>query len=217
MFHPRCQPRLLLGIGHLEGPLEPETWLKIPHRTVPNNTPLAEHLMKFGFERGFDWAISKTLVLDHSTMVPIHLAVPADVRAVPVYISSGMEPIISGARCKQLGQMLGDAIRSWRGNERVAILGTGGISHWVGMARNGDVNEEFDRRILSMVERGDIDGLVALGDEEVIEQAGNGALEIRNWIVAMSAMSDFKAGVMAYEPVPPWITGLGFVELAVPA
>jgi len=215
MFHPSCQPRLLLGIGHLEGPLEPEHWLKIPRRVVPNNTPLAEHLMKVGFERGFDWAISKTLVLDHSTMVPIHLAVPAGVRAVPVYISCGMEPIISGQRCKQLGQMLGEAVRSWGGNGRVAILGTGGISHWVGMARNGEVNEEFDRRILAMVESGDIDGLVALTDDEVVEQAGNGALEIRNWIVAMSAMPDFKASVMAYEPVPPWITGLGFAELAV--
>jgi len=213
MFHPNCQPRILIGIGDLEGPLEPEGWLRIPRRPVQNNTALAEHMMEFGFEHGFDWAVAKTLVLDHSTMVPIHLAVPPGVRAIPVYIASGMTPLISGRRCRELGMMIGQAVASWRMDERVAILGTGGISHWVGMAEYGKVNEEFDRRILQLVQERDLDSLAALTDEQVIQQAGNGALEIRNWIVAMSALHACTPRVIAYEPVPGWITGLGFAEL----
>lgn len=213
MFSPGCQPSILIGIGDLEGPIEP--WLNIPRRSVANHPELAEHIMHFGFEHGFDWAVAKTLQLDHSTMVPIHLSVPADVRAIPLYISSGMTPLIRGRRCRQLGEMIGAAVADWRGDERVVILGTGGISHWVGMADTGRVNIDFDHRILELVKRGDTDALVALTDEEILDQAGNGALEVRNWIVAMAALGNFDAQVIAYEPVEPWITGLGFAELAV--
>jgi len=211
MFGTGCQPSILIGIGDLEGPIEP--WLRIPRRAVANHAPLAEHIMRFGFERGFDWAVAKTLSLDHSTMVPAHLALPHGVRMIPVYVAAGMTPLIRTQRCRELGAMMGEAVAAWPGEERVVILGTGGISHWVGMAEMGRVNAEFDRRILAMVERGDVEGLVALGDEHVLENGGNGAWEVRNWIVAMAALPRCKGKVIAYEPVAPWITGLGFAEL----
>jgi protocatechuate 4,5-dioxygenase beta chain len=212
MFDPACQPSLLIGIGELEGPIEP--WLGLERKPVPCAAPLAEFVMNFGFERGFDWAIAKTLALDHSTMVPIHLALPAGLPVVPVYISSGMKPFIRARRCRELGEMLGDAIRAMPGGMRVLVVGTGGISHWVGMADMGRINETFDRRILDMASRGDVDGLAALSDEEIVASAGNGALEIRNWIVAMACLRATRGTVVGYEPVLPWITGLGFIELS---
>jgi protocatechuate 4,5-dioxygenase beta chain len=215
MFGPGCIPSILIGIGDIEGPIEP--WLRIARRPVLNHAPLAEHVMHFGFEQGFDWAVAKTLSLDHSTMIPIHLAVPANVRAIPIYISCGVDPLIRGKRCQQLGRMLGEAVAAWPGNERVVILGTGGISHWVGMADMGRLNIEFDQRVLQMVERKDVDGLAALTDAEIVDQAGNGALEVRNWIVAMSALPRFESRILAYEPVQEWITGLGFAALEVAA
>jgi protocatechuate 4,5-dioxygenase beta chain len=215
MFAPDCQPSILIGIGDLQGPLEP--WLHIPRRAVANHDALAEHIMHFGFEHGFDWAVAKTLTLDHSTMVPIHLAVPDHARAIPIYISCGLTPLIRGRRCKQLGEMLAAAVAAWPGEERVVILGTGGISHWVGMADMGRVNVEFDRMILDLVTNEDLDALVALTDDAIVEHGGNGALEIRNWIVAMAALPGFKASVIAYEPIPEWITGLGFARLEVAA
>jgi|TARA_R110002072_G_scaffold302945_1_gene490276 protocatechuate 4,5-dioxygenase beta chain len=216
MFHPRCLPRLLIGVGDIEGPIEPEPFIKIPRQRVRNNEPLAEHLMNFGFRNGFDWAVSRSLVLDHSTMVPVHLAVAIpEMQVIPIYISSGTIPLISGERCRQLGEMIGRGIAEWEGDERVVILGTGGISHWVGMAEYGKVNEEFDHKILQSALAGDVDALVALTDEETLDQAGNGALEIKNWIVAMAAMPDIKAEIMAYAAVEEWVTGMGFMDLAV--
>ncbi len=213
MFSTDCQPSILIGVGDLEGPIE--AWLGIERKPVPNNEALATHIMNWGFEHGFDWAVSKTLSLDHSTMVPLHLAVPDDVRAIPIYLAVGTTPLVQGKRCKALGGMIGDAIRAYPEDDRVVLLGTGGISHWVGMPEMGRVNVDFDREILSMVTQRDVDGLAALSDEQIIEQGGNGALEIRNWIVAMAAMdASYEARVLAYEPVPEWITGLGFVELA---
>ncbi|WP_338617402.1 2,3-dihydroxyphenylpropionate 1,2-dioxygenase [Pigmentiphaga sp. CHJ604] len=213
MFGPGCVPAILIGTGDLEGPIEP--WLGIPRRAVNNHPPLAQHLVEAGFEAGFDWTVSRSLALDHSTMVPIHLALPVGTRVIPVYINSGGDPLIPGRRCLELGRMLGAAIASWPGDERVVMIGTGGISHWVGMSDMGRVNEAFDRRILGMVEARDLDGLARLSAEEIVATAGNGALEVRNWIVAMAAMPPYNARVLAYEPVPEWITGLGFAELEV--
>lgn len=211
MFGPHCLPSLLIAVGDLEGPIEP--WLRIPRRAVPNNTPLAEHIMNFGFERGFDWAVAKTLSLDHATMVPTHLAIPDGVRMIPIYLAAGVAPFIRPRRCYELGRMLRDAIAAWPRDERVVIFGTGGISHWVGTAEMGKVNTEFDRRILALVEQGGVEELVALGDDYVVEHGGNGALEIRNWIVAMAAIPGCKGKILAYEAVPPWITGLGLAQL----
>lgn len=211
MFGPHCLPSLLIAIGDIEGPIEP--WLRIPRRAMANNSPLAEHIMNFGFAHGFDWAVAKTLSLDHATMVPAHLAVPEGIRIIPIYLAAGVPPLIRPQRCYQLGQMLRAAIDAWPVDERVVIFGTGGISHWVGTAEMGRVNSVFDRRILGMVEQGDVEGLVALRDDEVLTEGGNGALEIRNWIVAMAAMPGCKGKILAYEPMPSWITGIGFAEL----
>jgi len=97
------------------------------------------------------------------------------------------------------------------------VFGTGGISHWVGEAQMGRVNEEFDRMVLSCVEKGDVESLIKLDTDYILEHGGNGALEIRNFICAMGAMSGLKGKikgrVICYEPMPQWITGLGFAEL----
>ncbi|HCO43004.1 MAG TPA: protocatechuate 3,4-dioxygenase [Gammaproteobacteria bacterium] len=217
MFGPHCLPQYLIGIGDIEGP--EENWLRMERRQVPNNAPLAEHIMNFGFERGFDWAVAKSLVLDHGTMIPIHMAAtPAGLRTIPIYTAAGVTPLLRTKRAKELGQMIGEAVAAFPGDERVVVYGTGGISHWVGTAEMGRVNEEFDRLVLGMVERGDIDGLVNLSDEYVIEHGGNGALEIRNWIVAMAAMpADVRGELLVYEPMPPWITGIGIAELKLAA
>lgn len=214
MFGPNIQPRILIGIGDVEGPIEP--WLNIPRRAVDNDTHLASHLMQYGFDNGFDWAVSKTLSIDHSTMVPIHLAVPKDLPVVPIYISSGVAPTISGARCRELGSMLSRAVAAFPQERRVVILGTGGVSHWVGMPKMGQVNVDFDHRVLRLVEEGDLDALAAMTDEKIVEEAGNGALELRNWIVAMAALPGHRARVLAYETAQAWVTGLAFAELELP-
>ena len=117
--------------------------------------------------------------------------------------------------CKNAAETLGlpVAADSWQGDERVAIFGTGGISHWVGSPGMGNINQEFDRKILDMVAAGDLEGLIALPDKMVFEEAGNGAIEIKNWICAMSAVPEGKACSIYYEPVFPWVTGCGFAEL----
>lgn len=214
MFGPHCLPQYLIGIGDLEGP--EEVWLQIERYKFANNTALAEHIMNYGFDNGFDWAVAKSLTVDHGTMLPIHLSVKpreSGMQVIPVYTAAGVTPLLRPRRAYQLGEMIGAAVQAWHKDERVAILGTGGISHWVGSAQMGRVNQEFDQMVLGHVAAGNAEALINLSDEYVIENGGNGALEIRNWLVAMGAMRASGAELLCYEPIPEWITGCGIAEL----
>ncbi|MBB3862919.1 hypothetical protein GGQ88_004222 [Novosphingobium hassiacum] len=43
----------------------------------------------------------------------------------------------------------------------------------------GGANELFDRRIIALVETGEIESLVAMDDQTIVTDGGNGALESR--------------------------------------
>ena len=94
------------------------------------------------------------------------------------------------------------------GLDRVALVGAGGLSHFIGVPRVGDIDEEFDRWFLDVLERGDIDAVLDLPDSE-LELAGNGAHEIRSWLAVAGACAPIRSQTMAYEPIYPWITGMG--------
>ncbi len=216
-FGPHCIPRCLIVIGDVDGPVEP--WLGIERAPIANNEPLANHIMQSGYDDRIDWSFAKSLTVDHSIAIPHHFAVRTNpgIKTIPIYLNAAVPPVIESRRAYRIGESILKAVQSWEGNERVVMFGTGGISHWVGSAGMGRVNSEFDRRILDMAESGDIEGLIALSDQTILEEGGNGCLEIKNWICAMGALPGAKAETIAYEAVPEWVTGLGFAELKLAA
>jgi len=213
VFGPHCIPRYLIAIGDVEGPIEP--WLGIPKAPIKTNPALAQHIMQTGFDNDVDWAVAKSMTMDHSVTIPTHYAIQPnpDIAIVPIYINSGVEPLISSQRCYDIGKIIRKAVDSWTEPARVAVFGTGGISHWVGMADMGRVNEAWDREVLAYVQEGNVQALINMSDAEIVETAGNGALEIKNWIMALGILGENPAELIAYEPIPEWVCGCGFVEL----
>jgi protocatechuate 4,5-dioxygenase beta chain len=214
LFGPGCLPSYLIGIGDISGPYE--KFPGIRQDDISNNEALARHIAEFGRENGFDWAVAKSLRVDHSIGIPARVcALPnASVTGiVPIYLASGVAPLIRARRAFELGGLIRRAVEAWPEDERIVVIGSGGISHWVGLADMGKVNEAFDRRVLDCVVRGDAEAMIAIPDTEILEQAGNGALEIRNFICAMGALPGCRGEVIAYERGPEWVTGLGFAEL----
>lgn len=76
-----------------------------------------------------------------------------------------------------------------------------------------DLNEVFDREMLARFAKGETEAwLAGLSEDTLVETAGNGANEIRNWLI-MHAALDFSPGkTLAYAPMPDWLTGMGVFQ-----
>jgi len=101
---------------------------------------------------------------------------------------------------------LARAIESWDGDARVALIASGGLSHFV-------IDESVDETFIDAMRTRTIDKVAALG--EPIFQSGTS--EIKNWVPVAGAMAelDFKLNIVDYVPCyrSPAGTGnaMGFV------
>jgi len=130
---------------------------------------------------------------------------------VPIVQNCAVAPLMPLRHAYEFGKALGAAIRSYPGLQRVALVGAGGLSHFIGNPRVGDIEEDFDRWFLDRLEKGELEQVLDMPDSE-IELAGNGNHEMRSWLAVAGAMAPTTATKLAYEPVHPWITGMGVAE-----
>ena len=81
-------------------------------------------------------------------------------------------------RCLELGRALYRAIKSFNGYERVALMASGGLTHFV-------IDEDFDRQVISAMESGDEDALAKFPESYFKV----GTAEIKNWYPVIAAMN----------------------------
>jgi hypothetical protein len=81
-------------------------------------------------------------------------------------------------RCLDLGHALYRAIKSFKGFNRVALMASGGLTHFV-------VDEDFDQQVIAAMKTGDEDKLASL-PENVFKV---GTAEIKNWYPVIAAMN----------------------------
>jgi 2,3-dihydroxyphenylpropionate 1,2-dioxygenase len=203
-------PAFCIGrTDHYDGPIE--EWLRIPKSRVPGDAILAAQLLDACLDGGFDPTFSDELLLDHATFLPLHFLNPGmAVPVVPVILNALTPPMPAPSRCFAFGQVVGKFLQ--KASKRVAIIATGGLSHWPGEAQHGKINIRFDRQFLEDLIAGDYAKLNAYSHEEIHREAGSGGHEIRTWIALAGAVEGWKAELLAYEPVVPWATGCGLVE-----
>lgn len=200
-------PQICIGLGEKNwGPTE--EWLPIDKVWIPNHAGLANHIAEQTLRNGFDPAFSHLLELDHGIMT-VYYELDNDMRLplVPIVQNCAVPPLVPVRRAYEFGVALGNAIRSYSGLQRVAVIGAGGLSHWIGTPRVGDIAEDHDRWFLERLERGELEAILDMPDEE-IELAGNGNHEMRSWLAVAGAVAPINATKLAYEPVYPWITGM---------
>ena len=208
------------AIGAAEGYDSPiEAWLKAEKRVLPGDPKLGAHLVGEAMQAGFDPALSMRLTLDHGTLTPLELAgLERSTPIVPVLVNCTQPPLPTMKRCLDLGRFIGATLRAYEGLDRVAVLGTGGLSHDVGTPRMGMVNETFDRTFLELLKSGDEKALVDYSENHVNE-AGNGAEEIRMWLVAHGVAEGASGDLdlIYYEALPECYCGIGVAEWTAPA
>jgi hypothetical protein len=89
----------------------------------------------------------------------------------------------------------------------------GGVSHFVGEPRVGDIDEEFDRWFLEELGQPNLGELLDVPNDELME-TGNGTGEVRAWVAIAGAMRGRTQAVLAYEPIHEWINGMAVESYA---
>jgi 3-O-methylgallate 3,4-dioxygenase len=129
--------------------------------------------------------------LGHAFTFPRYrLGLPATTPIVPIFINTYYPPNVpSAGRCYSLGQVIRGCVRDWDPAARVAVIASGGLSHFV-------VDEDLDRRVLNGITQHDPGALCSLSRE----QMRSGTSEILNWITAAGALESLPATVIDYIP-----------------
>ncbi|WP_194793069.1 hypothetical protein [Raineyella fluvialis] len=203
-------PQLSVGIGetHL-GPVE--KWLGIPRTIVPGHPDLATAILSGTMQRGFQPSVSSRLTVDHGFMTVYHQLSPTmDLPLVPIVMNCTTPPLMTLRQAWDFGAAVGAAIRDFDGPDRVALVGAGGLSHFVGEPRVGDIDEDFDLWFLRQLELGCPPELLDIANDELM-LAGNGTGEVRAWVACAAAMQGTRTTALNYEPIAEWINGMGVV------
>jgi len=154
--------------------------------TYPGAQDLADHIIRTLVADDFDLTQATKLPKDASRLgIPhaygfVYHRVLGDTPppSVPVIFNVHYEPNRpSVRRCLALGRALLRAIKDWKGHARVALVASGGLTHFV-------IDEDFDQTVLSAMERGDEDALSRLPEEYFRA----GTAEIKNWLPVIAAM-----------------------------
>lgn len=200
-FFMNNMPSFAIGMADFyDGPIEDPAWLGIEPFRAPGNRDLSVRLITEVMET-VDVAYAEEWKFDHGIAVPLHFLTPDfDVPVIPVNINCQGPPLVPLHRAWALGEALrraADAVP-----ERIALVGTGGISHWPATPDSGKINEDWDRDFLDRWCRNDRDALLAYDDATIYAEAGQGGFEIRTF-VAVSAAADGAPGTVRFcEPIP---------------
>ena len=136
-------PAVCIGIGEEhDGPPEPFMQKVYPHQRLKGHVAFGRHLLETALDNDFEPALSHRLRLDHGTCIPLwRIGVDLGLPIVPILVNDLEEPMPSIRRCLAWGRLLERAIDSYPEPLRVAVLGTGGLSHSIGETDHG-----LDRR-----------------------------------------------------------------------
>jgi aromatic ring-opening dioxygenase catalytic subunit (LigB family) len=207
-------PEYTVGIGaeHV-GPADwYDEWLALAKYRIPGHPALARYLVNEGARRRLAFSYLREMQFDDGVSVPMHYLNPeGDIPLVPVTMNCTVPPIPTPARAYEVGTILREMTRAYPGDDRVAVVATGGLSHEPGGPRYFWVDEEFDRWFLGLLKQGDHAALLRECTLERMEAAGSGGTaELLAWILAL-AFTSGPAEVLAYMPAVAWRSGTGMV------
>ena len=179
-------PAFCLGIcDRLEGPIEDPAWLRIERRSIPSNAALARRLTEAVMQT-VDTAYAEEWSCDHGIMVPLHFLTPRfDLPVIPANINCQGPPLTPLHRAWAFGEALRRACDAV--DEKIALVGTGGISHWPATPDSGKINAAWDREFLARLLSQSRDAVLSYSDAETYRDAGQGGFEIRTYIAAAAA------------------------------
>jgi 2,3-dihydroxyphenylpropionate 1,2-dioxygenase len=213
-FFMNNMPAYCVGMAEsYEGPIEDEQWLAIARRTVPGNADLSRRVIS-ALLSDIDVAYAEEWKFDHGIMVPLNFMTPRyDLPVIPVNVNCQGPPLTPLARAYEFGRALRRACDAQP--ERIALIGTGGISHWPATPDSGVINEAWDREFLARFLANDRAALTSYTDEETLRDAGQGGFEIRTFLTVAGATEGSRGELLFYAPIPIFAVGCTVATMAV--
>jgi protocatechuate 4,5-dioxygenase, beta chain len=134
------------------------------------------------------------------------------VRVVPIFVNVIQYPIPLPSRCYEMGRVLRKAIESYGTDERIVVVGTGGLSHQLQGSRAGFVNPPADEAFLRDI-AADPGRLAAMSREDYVATFGSEGAELMMWLVMRGAMDEAVRVIHKHYFVPASMTGAGMIVL----
>ena len=167
--------------------------------TEPHRYPVAQDLaltiidrmIASSFDIGASACLGQDLGENHAIgFIRQRLMPDKEVPIVPILINTFFPPNQPlPQRCYEFGRVLRKAIEGWDQAKRVAIVASGGLSHFT-------VDEELDRDFLEMLRRKDTAALTGLP----LAKLNSGSSEMRNWIAVAGAVEGLNLHWSDYIP-----------------
>ncbi len=175
---------------------------------------LGLHLIESLIAQQFDIAHSRAVASEHGIghafnfVVRRFMAEGRPIPLVPIFLNTYFPPTQPTVeRCYALGNALRQAIESWDADKTVAIIASGGLSHFL-------LDEDFDRGLLSAMARKDRRGVCRWPEA----QFQSGTSEAKTWIVLAGALEKTALEmklidyVTCYRSLAGTGVGAGFAE-----
>ena len=183
---------------------------------VQGHPELAWHIAQSTILDEFDMTIVNKMDVDHGLTVPLSLmygqptAWPCPV--IPLAVNVVQYPPPTGHRCYMLGKAIRRAVESFDKPLRVAIFGTGGMSHQLQGPRAGLINSTFDNAFLEKFSK-DPEAAVKIPHIEYVREAGSEAIELVMWLIMRGAMDEKAKEIYRFYHVPASNTAVGHLIL----
>lgn len=181
-----------LGIGESYGPADEGGGPRVlPH--IQGDPAFAQHLATGLVADEFDLSYFQGKDLDHGAFSPLSVLLDYDEsgwasRLIPVQCGVLQYPIPSPKRFWKFGKALRRAILSYPEDIKVAIIGTGGLSHQVHGERCGFNNTAWDMEFMDRLEKHP-EGLLDITLAELAKMGGAEGAEIVMWLMMRGALS----------------------------
>jgi 2,3-dihydroxyphenylpropionate 1,2-dioxygenase len=171
--------------------------------TLPVHRELAEDILdKLVVDHNFDLAYSEDAELGHAFSIPFEYVIGGrNIPVVPFFTNVYMPPLPTPRRCAALGHAVAEIVKGRK--ERVAVIASGGMSHFPGTRKYLHPEFDFDRWLVSQFETGNADALLNMTGTQ-LDEVGN--TEMLNWATMFGAIGPQEGELIDY--IPTWHHGL---------
>ncbi|MBT3623936.1 MAG: protocatechuate 3,4-dioxygenase [Planctomycetaceae bacterium] len=184
--------------------------------SVKGDTDFSFHLAnELVLKHEFDLTICQEMLMDHGLLAPYPLLFDHEpdwsVKTVPFNVNVLQHPLPTPRRLWKLGQAMRQSVESYPEDVRVAILGTGGLSHQLHGTRFGHMNEAWDKEFLDRIED-DPESLLDIPHDVWMERGGAEAVEMMMWLTMRGALTPEVTKIHRNYYLP-MLTGMGLTVL----